>query len=198
VTRPLLRKQGKLAFVLIVGLSATLLSADRAGATTWDEFRHDHYKALHRGLVNPGLPGKGITADWLMARAEYVTEIRRRTDRLFHRWQDVRAAELAAVVVPAGVGSGGGTFSGSPDWEAIADCEWNAASWTQAVTTGNGYYFRLQFAEGTWNAYRGSLEPIDYWVGIDTAPTESQQIGVAEAVLAAQGPGAWPNCFQWQ
>lgn len=96
--------------------------------------------------------------------------------------------------------SGGITFLGSAlvqpaysspsaDWDAIAACE-GGGNWS-LVTTGNGYYFVLQFAPGTWLAYGGTQAELDAGV----APSRSRLIQVAEAVLRGQGPGAWPNCF---
>ncbi|OIK23066.1 LysM peptidoglycan-binding domain-containing protein, partial [Streptomyces malaysiense] len=55
--------------------------------------------------------------------------------------------------------------------------------------TGNGYYGGLQFSASTWAAYGGTA----YAATADKA-SKSQQISVAEKVLAAQGKGAWPVC----
>ena len=73
-------------------------------------------------------------------------------------------------------------------WDAVAECE-GSGDWSM-VTTGNGYYFVLQFAPTTWTGYGG--DPA-YFNG--PAPPRSELIAVAERVLAGQGPGAWPNCF---
>lgn len=74
------------------------------------------------------------------------------------------------------------------DWVAVAACE-ASGDWS-LVTTGNGYYFALQFAPSTWLAYGGTQAELD----AGTAPSMARQIEVAERVLSAQGPGAWPNC----
>jgi hypothetical protein len=80
--------------------------------------------------------------------------------------------------------------SGIPDWDAIAVCE-SGGRWD--VNSGNGYWGGLQFAPGTWFAYGG--EAFD---GTGPFPySRAEQIAVAERVLAAQGPGAWPSCFRW-
>jgi hypothetical protein len=90
----------------------------------------------------------------------------------------------------APVGGGGSGFSGNPDWNAIAACE-SGGNWS--INTGNGYWGGLQFAPSTWFAYGGG--PFD---GTGPFPySSSEQIAVGERVFAAQGPGAWPSCFQW-
>jgi hypothetical protein len=79
---------------------------------------------------------------------------------------------------------------GGPDWFAIAACE-SGGNWR--TNSSNGYWGGLQFAPTTWFAYGGG--PFD---GEGPFPYSAQeQIAVAERVLAGQGPGAWPNCFQW-
>jgi predicted nucleic acid-binding Zn-ribbon protein len=74
------------------------------------------------------------------------------------------------------------------DWDAVAMCE-SGGNWS--INTGNGYYGGLQFSSSTWTAFGGTA----YAPRADLA-TKSQQIAVAERVLAAQGPGpgAWPTC----
>ena len=72
------------------------------------------------------------------------------------------------------------------DWDAVAQCE-SGGNWS--INTGNGYYGGLQFSESTWVAFGGSA----YASRADLA-TRSEQIAVAEKVLAAQGAGAWPVC----
>jgi hypothetical protein len=72
------------------------------------------------------------------------------------------------------------------DWDAVAACE-SGGNWS--INTGNGYYGGLQFSPSTWDAFGGSA----YAPRADLA-AKSQQIAVAERVLAEQGPGAWPTC----
>ena len=80
--------------------------------------------------------------------------------------------------------------SSGANWVAIAQCE-SGGNW--AINTGNGYWGGLQFAPSTWFAFGGG--PFD---GTGPFPyTADEQIAVAERVLAAQGPSAWPNCFSW-
>jgi nucleoid-associated protein YgaU len=71
-------------------------------------------------------------------------------------------------------------------WDRVAACE-SGGNWS--ANTGNGYYGGLQFSAHTWAAYGGTR----YASRADLAG-RSQQIAVAEAVLANQGPGAWPVC----
>jgi hypothetical protein len=76
------------------------------------------------------------------------------------------------------------------DWYAIAQCE-SGQRWS--LNSGNGYWGGLQFSPNTWFAHGGGsfdgTGPFPY--------SAAQQIAVAERVLAAQGPGAWPVCFQY-
>ena len=102
-------------------------------------------------------------------------------------------------VVEAGTDSSSGGSSSAPDpsptptpapaahdWNAVARCE-SGGNWS--INTGNGYYGGLQFSQSTWAAYGGTA----YASRADLA-TPSQQIAIAEKVLAAQGARAWPVC----
>jgi nucleoid-associated protein YgaU len=71
-------------------------------------------------------------------------------------------------------------------WDAVAKCE-SGGDWQ--INTGNGYYGGLQFSQSTWAGYGGA----EYASNASLA-TREQQIAVAEKVLQAQGPGAWPVC----
>lgn len=78
------------------------------------------------------------------------------------------------------------------DWDAVVACEaFGDWSWT---TNGNGYYFALQFVPSTWLGYGGTQAELDA-ADRGIAPSRERLIEVAENVLAAQGPGAWPNCY---
>jgi LysM repeat protein len=72
------------------------------------------------------------------------------------------------------------------DWSGVAACE-SGGNW--ATNTGNGFYGGLQFTPSTWAANGGTA----YAPRADLA-SPSQQIAVAESVLATQGVGAWPVC----
>ncbi|GAA4986035.1 transglycosylase family protein [Kitasatospora paranensis] len=80
------------------------------------------------------------------------------------------------------------TASAAPvsTWDKVAQCE-STGNW--AVNSGNGFYGGLQFTAKTWGAFGGHA----YAANAHQA-TKAQQIAVAEKVLAAQGPGAWPVC----
>lgn len=71
-------------------------------------------------------------------------------------------------------------------WDAVAQCE-SGGDWS--INTGNGYYGGLQFSQSTWAAYGGTS-----YASNASQASKSQQIAVAERVLQAQGPGAWPVC----
>ncbi|MFI8829217.1 transglycosylase family protein [Streptomyces sp. NPDC053431] len=71
-------------------------------------------------------------------------------------------------------------------WDRVAECE-SSGNWQ--INTGNGYYGGLQFTQATWGEFGG----LKYAARADLASRE-QQIEIAEAVLAVQGPGAWPVC----
>ncbi|WP_461296972.1 transglycosylase family protein [Streptomyces harbinensis] len=71
-------------------------------------------------------------------------------------------------------------------WDKVAECE-SSGRWD--VDTGNGYFGGLQFKQSTWEAFGGTA----YAPRADQA-TKDQQIAVAEEVLDAQGPDAWPTC----
>jgi LysM repeat protein len=71
-------------------------------------------------------------------------------------------------------------------WETVARCE-SGNNWH--INTGNGFRGGLQFTSSTWAAFGGTK----FAPEADQA-TETQQILVAENVLAHQGKGAWPVC----
>ncbi len=87
---------------------------------------------------------------------------------------------LAAAPIALGTATAN---ADSVNWDAIAACE-SGGNW--AINTGNGYYGGLQFSMGTWRAHGGSGSP--------AGASKSEQIRVAENVLASQGIGAWPVC----
>lgn len=65
------------------------------------------------------------------------------------------------------------------NWEAIAQCE-SGGNW--AASNGGG----LRISQATWNANGGA--------GTPAAASRQQQIKVADNIMAAQGPSAWPRC----
>ncbi|MFJ8807290.1 transglycosylase family protein [Streptomyces sp. NPDC102490] len=94
----------------------------------------------------------------------------------------VTGAAVAAPLMAAGNASAATTS----EWDAVAQCE-SGGNWS--INTGNGYYGGLQFSASTWAAYGGT----QYASTADQA-SKSQQIQIAEKVLAGQGKGAWPVC----
>ena len=102
----------------------------------------------------------------------------------------VRAVTLAGVTgaaVAAPLMAAGNASAATPaEWDAVAQCE-SGGNWS--INTGNGYYGGLQFSNTTWAAYGGTA----YASRADLA-TKTQQITIAEKVLAGQGKGAWPVC----
>ena len=91
----------------------------------------------------------------------------------------------AAVAVPL-LAVGPASAATSAEWDAVAQCE-SGGNWS--INTGNGYYGGLQFSASTWAAYGGTA-----YAGTADQASKSQQISVAEKVLASQGKGAWPVC----
>jgi LysM repeat protein len=85
----------------------------------------------------------------------------------------------AVTAVPAYSGSG-------VNWYAIANCE-SGGNW--GTNTGNGFYGGLQFSESTWLANGGGQ-----YSSTASGASSSEQIAVANRVLASQGIGAWPVC----
>jgi hypothetical protein len=91
-----------------------------------------------------------------------------------------------AAAAPAAAPASVPAASGGVNWSAIAACE-SGGNWS--ANTGNGFYGGLQFTQQTWQANGGG----QYAASADQA-SASQQIAVAQRVLASQGIGAWPVC----
>ncbi|WP_329338249.1 LysM peptidoglycan-binding domain-containing protein [Streptomyces sp. NBC_00663] len=104
-----------------------------------------------------------------------------------------KATRVAALAGVTGVAiaaplmaAGNASAATASEWDAVAQCE-SGGNWS--INTGNGYYGGLQFSASTWAAYGGTA----YASTADQA-SKSQQIEIAEKVLASQGKGAWPTC----
>ncbi|WP_328535578.1 transglycosylase family protein [Streptomyces sp. NBC_00344] len=109
------------------------------------------------------------------------------------RYQPSRINRASLTVTAGGAGialpllTAGSAGAASVDvWDKVARCE-SSSNWK--INTGNGYYGGLQFSRTTWQAYGGAA----YAPRADLA-SRRQQIAVAEKVLHAQGPTAWPVC----
>ncbi|HEX6501082.1 MAG TPA: transglycosylase family protein [Micromonosporaceae bacterium] len=96
------------------------------------------------------------------------------------------AAVAGATALSSLLGAAPANAGSSVNWDAIAQCE-SSGNWH--INTGNGFYGGLQFTQSTWAAYGGTA----YAPRADLA-SRSQQIAVAERVLAGQGIHAWPVC----
>lgn len=107
-----------------------------------------------------------------------------------------RPRQAPAIVVAAGVtgsaiaipllGATGANAADADTWNRVAECE-SGGAWS--ADFGNGLYGGLQFSQETWSKYGGTA----YAARPDLA-SRSQQIAVAQQVLAAEGPQAWPGC----
>ncbi|MFF7737987.1 transglycosylase family protein [Streptomyces sp. NPDC007984] len=91
----------------------------------------------------------------------------------------------SAIAIPL-LGASGASAADGTTWDRVADCETGGA-WSQ--NSGNGYYGGLQLSQADWENHGG----LDYAASADLA-SRSQQIAVAEKILAEQGVGAWRTC----
>ncbi|MEV6210899.1 transglycosylase family protein [Kitasatospora sp. NPDC051914] len=103
------------------------------------------------------------------------------------------AEKAVAVAGVAGVGlamplltAAGAHAAPVSIWDKVAQCE-SGGNWK--INTGNGYYGGLQFSARTWKGFGGAR-----YAPLAHQASKSQQIAVAEKVLASQGPNAWPVC----
>ncbi|HKJ54597.1 MAG TPA: transglycosylase family protein, partial [Nitriliruptoraceae bacterium] len=112
------------------------------------------------------------------------------------------AAQAAAEEAAAAEQAPAQEASTGSHWDRLADCEsgdWGAngvpisgsARWNYGINFSHGdiYEGGLNFHPGTWDSYRSGDMP-----GHAGQASRSQQIAVAEQVLADQGWGAWPVC----
>ncbi|WP_308346469.1 transglycosylase family protein [Streptomyces sp. ISL-66] len=103
---------------------------------------------------------------------------------------------MPALVVTAGVAGSalalplfaatGASAAETTTWDKVAECE-SGGTWS--ANFGSGSYGGLQFTQEQWKSAGG----LDFAPRADLA-SRSQQIAVAERVLASQGPAAWPQC----
>ncbi|MFD0720909.1 transglycosylase family protein [Streptomyces globosus] len=107
-----------------------------------------------------------------------------------------RPRQVPAIVVTAGVtGSAlampllaatGASAAEAGTWDKVAECE-SGGTWS--ANTGNGSYGGLAFTQEQWKNAGG----LEFAERPDLA-SRSQQIAVAERVLAASGAQAWAQC----
>ncbi|GHD15037.1 peptidoglycan-binding protein LysM [Streptomyces violarus] len=91
----------------------------------------------------------------------------------------------SAIAIPL-LGASGASAADGTTWDRVADCETGGA-WSQ--NSGNGYFGGLQLSQEDWENHGG----LDYAPSADLA-SRTQQIAVAERILADQGVGAWRTC----
>jgi hypothetical protein len=91
----------------------------------------------------------------------------------------------SAIALPL-IGASAANAADGTTWDKVAECE-SGGSWS--ADNGNGYYGGLQLSQEDWEKYGG----LAYAASADQA-SRSQQIAVAEKILADQGPGAWRTC----
>jgi len=144
----------------------------------WWANRHD---VPNPGLITAGqrlrLPNNHHVKAWLTRAARAATPASSSA---------AAATTSAPASAPAAASPSALPSAGGANWAAIAACE-SGGNWS--ANTGNGFYGGLQFSQGTWDAYGGGQ-----YASSANLASESQQIAVAERVLAGQGIGAWPVC----
>lgn len=91
----------------------------------------------------------------------------------------------SAIAIPL-LGAASAHAADGTTWDKVAECE-SGGSWS--ADTGNGYYGGLQISQDDWDKYGGA----QYAASADQA-SRSQQISVAEKILADQGTTHWATC----
>ncbi|MES4888263.1 transglycosylase family protein [Streptomyces sp. NPDC096012] len=107
-----------------------------------------------------------------------------------------RPRQAPALLVAAGVtgtaiaipllGAASANAADGTTWDKVAECE-SGGSWS--ANTGNGYYGGLAISQDDWDKYGG----LQYADSADQA-SRSQQIAVAEKILAGKGTTPWATC----
>lgn len=95
------------------------------------------------------------------------------------------AATGAGIALPL-LGAGVSHAADAGTWDKVAVCE-TGGLWS--ANTNNGFYGGLAITQDTWDMYGG-----DVFADRPDLASRAQQITVAEKVLAAIGPNAWPGC----
>ncbi|MEU4033129.1 transglycosylase family protein [Streptomyces collinus] len=91
----------------------------------------------------------------------------------------------SAIAIPL-LGAASANAADGTTWDKVAECE-SGGSWS--ADTANGYYGGLQISQDDWDKYGGG----QYASSADQA-SRSQQIAVAEKILADQGTTPWATC----
>ncbi|WP_330458263.1 LysM peptidoglycan-binding domain-containing protein [Streptomyces sp. NBC_00820] len=91
----------------------------------------------------------------------------------------------SAIAIPL-LGAASAHAADGTTWDKVAECE-SGGSWS--ADPGNGFYGGLQISQADWSAYGGT----QYAETADQA-SRSQQISVAEKILADKGTTPWATC----
>lgn len=91
----------------------------------------------------------------------------------------------SAIAIPL-LGATGASAAEGTVWDKVAECE-SGGSWS--ADEGNGHYGGLQLTQDDWEKYGG----LDYASSPNLA-SRSQQIAVAQNVLADRGTSPWGTC----
>ncbi|MFC8096449.1 transglycosylase family protein [Streptomyces sp. NPDC057301] len=91
----------------------------------------------------------------------------------------------SAIAIPL-LGAASASAADGTVWDKVAECE-SGGSWS--TDEGNGHYGGLQLTQDDWEQYGG----LDYAPRPDLA-SRSQQIAVAQEILADQGTKPWGTC----
>jgi resuscitation-promoting factor RpfA len=90
----------------------------------------------------------------------------------------------SAIAIPL-LGASAANAADTP-WDRVAECE-SGGSWS--TNSHDGYYGGLLISQADWEKYGG----LTYAQRADEA-SRSQQIAVAEKILASQGTAPWATC----
>jgi LysM repeat protein len=149
----------------------------------------NRHQVKNPSLITEGqrltLPASGAVAPWLArAATAAIPAAAPAQPTAAPAASSAPAVDPASAPAPAPAPAAGS--SGGVNWSAIAACE-SGGNWS--ADTGNGFYGGLQFTQGTWLGYGGGQ-----YASSASQATPSEQIAVAQRVLAGQGIGAWPVC----
>ncbi|MEV7319257.1 transglycosylase family protein [Streptomyces sp. NPDC093970] len=91
----------------------------------------------------------------------------------------------SAIAIPL-LGAASASAADGSTWDRVAECE-SGGSWS--MDAGTGYYGGLQMSQEDWDHYGGQE-----YAGTPDQASRSQQIAVAEKILADQGTKPWRTC----
>lgn len=161
-----------LRYLGIVGLAAVVMAGPALAETPRSAGAED---ARQYFSAMPGAQVWPAEIDRLKKATRRAIAQRRRAEKVAREARESLEAPLYKPVAP---------------WDDLADCEAGGHGGWALVTTGNGYWWALQFDPDTWVAFGG--DPA--WFDRSYPPPPAEQIAVAERVRAVQGIIAWPRC----